>query len=201
MNFSDINFDRLNGLIPAVIQDASTREVLMVGFMNKEALQKTLEDGKVTFWSRTKQRLWQKGETSGNFLQVCDVRLDCDQDTVLILAKPVGPTCHAGQRTCFGEGSLGVGILADLSNLIETRKKELPLGSYTTSLFQEGLPKICAKVEEESGEVIQAALQESDERLAEEISDLLYHLLVLISQKGLSLAEILLTLENRRENS
>ena len=194
---NNINFDKLDGLIPAVVQDVATREVLMVGFMNKAALEKTLADKRVTFWSRTKQRLWQKGEESGNFLNVCDIKVDCDQDTILILAKPMGPTCHTGSRTCFGENSRGIGFLGALFDLIQLRKKERPKGSYTTSLFDEGLPKILEKVEEESEEVVRAAREETQERLAEETADLLYHTWVLLAEKNVSLEEVVAVLERR----
>lgn len=192
-----LNYDKLNGLIPAVVQDVATREVLMVGFMNKAALEKTLADKRVTFWSRTKQRLWQKGEESGNFLKVRDIKVDCDRDTILVLAEPEGPTCHIGSRTCFGENSRGIGFLGALFTLIQLRKKERPKGSYTTSLFDEGLPKILAKVEEESEEVVRAAREETQERLAEETADLLYHTWVLLAEKEVSLEEVVAVMEKR----
>lgn len=194
---NNINFDKLDGLIPAVVQDVATREVLMVGFMNKAAVEKTIVDQRVTFWSRTKQRLWQKGEESENFLNVRDIKVDCDWDTILILAKPEGPTCHTGQRTCFGENSRGIGFLGALFNLIQTRKKERPKGSYTTSLFEEGLSKILAKVEEESEEVCRAAREETRDRLAEETADLLYHIWVLLVEKKVSLEDVVAVLEKR----
>jgi len=196
---SILNFDKLNGLIPAVVQDVATREVLMVGFMNKAALEKTLADQRVTFWSRTKQRLWQKGEESGNFLKVRDIKVDCDQDTILVLAEPMGPTCHTGERTCFGENSRGIGFLGALFDLIQWRKQERPKGSYTTSLFEKGLPEILAKVEEESEEVCRAGREETQERLAEETADLLYHTWVLLAEKKVSLEEVVAVLEKRAE--
>ncbi len=192
-----INFKKLNGLIPAVIQDQKTREVLMVGFMNEEALNKTQATQEVWFWSRTKQRLWKKGETSGNVLQVCEMRTDCDEDTLLVLVKPAGPTCHTGRRSCFGEESRGLGFLGALERLLEIRKKELPQNSYTTSLFKGGLSAILDKVEEESAEVIQAARQETKQRLIEESADLFYHLTVLLAQKELSLEDVMQELEKR----
>ena len=169
----------------------------MVGFMNEEALNKTQATQEVWFWSRTKQRLWKKGETSGNVLQVCEMRTDCDEDTLLVLVKPAGPTCHTGRRSCFGEESRGLGFLGALERLLEIRKKELPQNSYTTSLFKGGLSAILDKVEEESAEVIQAARQETKQRLIEESADLFYHLTVLLAQKELSLEDVMQELEKR----
>ncbi len=183
---SKIDYAKMDGLVPAVIQDCETLEVLMLGFMNEEAVKKTLEDGKVTFFSRSKNRLWQKGESSGNFLKVVDVQIDCDEDTLLIMADPAGPTCHTGERTCFGEKF----DLLTLYKLIKKRKKEMPEKSYTTSLFEEGLEKILEKVEEESEEVLRAARLEGKQRLVEESCDLLYHLMVLWANEGVGLGEI-----------
>lgn len=198
ISIETVDFDKQGGLVPAVVQDAVTRQVLMVGFMNREALEQTIRDQRVTFWSRTKGRLWQKGEESGNFLNVEDLRVDCDNDTLLILARPEGPTCHTGQTSCFGEGAPNdVSFLATLFTLIQARKRDLPEGSYTTSLFKDGLTQIMAKVEEESEEVVRAAREETQQRLREESGDLLYHLFVLLVEKGVTLAEVIEVLEQR----
>lgn len=182
-----INFTKGNGFVPAIIQDASTRQVLMLGFMNAEALQKTITNKRVTFWSRTKKRLWQKGETSGNFLEVVEIKQDCDTDTLLILANPVGPTCHKGTQSCFGESAFGI---AELYQTIQVRAKTMPKGSYTAFLLKKGLKKICAKVKEESAEVIKAATKETKQRLIEESVDVLYHLFVLLVSKKVTLEDL-----------
>lgn len=182
-----INFTKGDGFVPAIIQDASTRQVLMLGFMNEAALQKTITDKKVTFWSRTKKRLWQKGESSGNFLEVVKIKTDCDTDTLLILANPVGPTCHMGTQSCFGESAFEI---EELYQTILARAKEMPEGSYTVFLLKKGLKKICAKVKEESAEVIKAATKESKQRLIEESVDVLYHLFVLLVSQKISLQDL-----------
>lgn len=194
-------------LIPAVVQNISTLEVLMLGYMNREAFEQTQQTGKVWFYSRSKQRLWMKGETSGNVLNVVEMRLDCDGDALLVLAKPEGPTCHTEARSCFGTGSwlysdsprrgFGVGFLGSLFDLIQKRKNDLPEGSYTSELFRAGLPKILEKVEEESEEVVRAAREESGERLAEEVGDLLYHLFVMLAQREVDLKAVIDVLERR----
>ena len=172
-------------------------QVLMLGFMNEEAYQKTIKTKKVTFWSRSRKCLWQKGETSGNYLKVVDIKIDCDQDTLLIAAEPQGPTCHTGQYSCFDKKSQNITFLNELFALIKDRKKNMPKKSYTTTLFREGLDKICAKVEEESEEVIRAAKSETKQRLIEESSDLLYHLFVLLAQKEVDLDEVITELAKR----
>jgi phosphoribosyl-ATP pyrophosphohydrolase/phosphoribosyl-AMP cyclohydrolase len=169
----------------------------MVGFMNEEAFEKTKQDQRVTFWSRTKGRLWQKGEESGHFLNVVEMSLDCDEDTLLILAKPEGPTCHTGARSCFSLQSRGIGFLGYLFGLIESRRLERPKGAYTTALFEGGLPAISAKVEEEAEEVVRAAREETDRRVAEEASDVLYHLWVLLAVRNISLKDVVDVLEER----
>lgn len=195
-----LNFAKLGGIIPVVVQDVETKAVLMLGFMNEEALSKTIESKKVTFWSRAKKWLWEKGEISGNTLKLISISADCDNDTLLILAKPQGPTCHIGAYSCFGtEKQNGLEFLQELYDLIVARKKELPTNSYTTSLFKEGLVKILAKVEEESREVLQAAETETRKRLIEESSDLLYHLFVLLAQKNISLTDIIQELQRRKK--
>jgi phosphoribosyl-ATP pyrophosphohydrolase/phosphoribosyl-AMP cyclohydrolase len=187
-----LNFEKLNGLIPAVIQDAATNQVLMVGFMNEEALEKTLSEKKVTFWSRTKKRLWQKGETSGNFLEFVSIQSDCDDDSVLIKAKPHGPVCHTNQFTCFGEDELiNAGtVIGRLEEIIRDRQNKMPEGSYTSKLFKEGAPRIAQKVGEEGVEVAIAAVLGDRKRFTEESADLLYHLLVLLRQQGMSLLDV-----------
>jgi len=192
-----LDFKKQAGLIPAIVQDSSTLQVLMLGFMNKEAYEKTLQSKKVTFWSRTKKRLWQKGETSGNFLEVIDIKTDCDNDSLLILAKPEGPTCHTGQYSCFGEKESSITFINELLDLIKDRKKKRPEKSYTTTLFNKGLDEIVKKVGEESIEVIIAAKSETKKRLIEESGDLLYHLLVLLAEKEVDLQEVIEELKKR----
>lgn len=200
-----LNFKKLNdttgatgvGLIPAIVQDSSTMQVLMLGFMNEEAYAQTKKTGKVTFFSRTKKRLWQKGETSGNYLKVIDVKIDCDNDSLLILAKPQGPTCHKGTYSCFGNKENNTAFLDELFDLIKDRKKKRPQKSYTTSLFNKGLNEILKKVGEESIEVIIAAKSETKKRLIEESGDLLYHLLVLLAKKEVGLDEVIKELIKR----
>lgn len=182
-------------LIPTIIQDASTGQVLMLGYSNAESLAKTKATGRVWFYSRSKGRLWEKGETSGNYLKVVQIAEDCDQDTILITVQPVGPTCHTGQVSCFGSTSQGV--LYTLAELIMTRQQQLPANSYTTSLFQAGKGKIVAKVIEEAAEVVNAALNETPQRLTEEAADLIYHLLVLLTQQGVTLKEVTAELARR----
>jgi phosphoribosyl-ATP pyrophosphohydrolase/phosphoribosyl-AMP cyclohydrolase len=194
-----IDFNKLNGLVPAVIQDNSTQKVLMVGFMNREALEKTQEIGKVTFFSRTKNRLWTKGEESGNFLNVVSVLVDCDNDTLLIKADPAGPVCHTGADTCFFETNKesGIGFLGYLQDFIDKRKQEMPEGSYTTSLFQKGTSKISQKVGEEAVETIIGAMANDNENFIYEAGDLLYHLIVLLTHKGYRLDDVVSELKKR----
>ena len=192
-----LNFKKLDGLIPAVIQDSETMQILMLGFMNEEAYEVTKKTGRVTFWSRTRKKMWQKGETSGNFLEVVSIGTDCDNDSLLILAKPKGPTCHKGIYSCFGSKKVNALFLEQLSELIKERKKKRPKDSYTTSLFNKGLDEIVKKVGEESVEVIIAAKSESKKRLIEESSDLLYHLLVLLAEKGVEFDEVIGELAQR----
>ncbi len=198
-NISQIDFKKLNGLVPVVAQDNSTMKVLMVGFMNREALEKTLEIGKVTFYSRSKNRLWTKGEESGNFLNVVSILVDCDEDTLLIKVDPVGPVCHTGSDTCFDETNQkdDVQFLIYLQNFIDKRKKDLPEGSYTTSLFKEGTRKITQKVGEEAVETIIGAMANDDKNFIYEAGDLLYHLIVLLSHKGYRIEDIIGELKKR----
>jgi phosphoribosyl-ATP pyrophosphohydrolase/phosphoribosyl-AMP cyclohydrolase len=195
-----LDFDKNNGLIPAVIQDARTQVVLMVGFMNKEAYQKTVDERLVTFYSRTRQRLWTKGEESGNFLDVVDIKEDCDSDTLLIKAIPRGPVCHTGADTCFFETNVAAAdFLRYLQDLIEERKKELPEGSYTTKLFRAGINKIAQKVGEEAVELVIEAKDNDDTLFLNEAADLLFHLLVLLSARNYRIEDVVKVLEKRHK--
>ena len=209
MNFrtEELKFDE-HGLIPAVVQEATTNDLLTLAYMNAESLRLTLESNETWFWSRSRQELWHKGATSGNTQRVVEIRADCDRDALLIRVEPAGPACHTGARTCFDNGSdaapqdqpgptLG-SLLDNLYSLIASRKVERPKGSYTTRLFDEGLEKILAKVEEEALETIMAGRKETDQRLVEETSDLLYHLIVLLVQRGVTLDQIRQELASRR---
>ena len=194
-----MDFKKLNGIVPAIIQDASSQKVLMLGFMTPEALEKTREEGKVTFFSRTKSRLWTKGEESGNFLYVNEILEDCDHDTLLIRATPAGPVCHTGSDTCFNEQNTDSSFLNQLQDLIHARKEELPEGSYTTSLFQKGINKIAQKVGEEAVELLIEAKDDNDDLFLNEAADLLYHLLVLLSAKGKDIRDVSSLLEQRHK--
>ena len=185
-----------DGLLPVVVQDADTRRVLMVGYMNREALQATLDSGNVTFFSRSKQRLWTKGESSGNVLEMLAIEADCDRDTLLVQARPRGPTCHLGTTSCFP--SAPGDVLGGLQALIRRRDAERPPGSYTTKLFEAGIKRIAQKVGEEGLETALAAVAEEDGPLLGEAADLLYHLVVLLQARGLSLADALKVLEQRQ---
>ena len=187
-----IDFDKCGGLVPAIIQDATTKVVLMLGYMNEEALQKTQETGLVTFFSRSRQCLWTKGETSGNYLHLVDIKVDCDNDTLLIQAKPDGPTCHKGTDTCWGEENRPNPLLflSELSDFIEKRHEEMPEGRYTTSLFKDGLNRMAQKVGEEALELVIEATNGTNERLIYEGSDMLYHLIVLLTSKGLRIEDM-----------
>ena len=195
----DIDFKKMDGLVPAIIQDAQTKNVLMLGFMNEEAYTKTVETGKVTFWSRTRNTLWTKGETSGNYLNVVDIKLDCDKDTLLITVHPDGPTCHTGSDTCWGEENKANPLLflSELSDFIETRHREMPEGSYTTSLFRDGLNRMAQKVGEEALELVIEATNGTNDRLIYEGSDMLYHLIVLLTSKGLRIEDMAAELMER----
>ena len=187
----DIDFKKMDGLVPAIIQDSKTLKVLMLGFMNEEALQTTKSTGKVTFWSRTRQCLWTKGETSGNYLNVVEILSDCDNDTLLIKADPMGPVCHTGADTCWNETNDNpIMFLSDLQRFIEKRHEEMPEGSYTTSLFQSGVNRMAQKVGEEAVESVIEAMAGNDSRLVYEASDMIYHLNVLLTSKGLSIEDV-----------
>ena len=225
-----INFDKCGGLVPAIIQDADTRQVLMLGYMNPEAYEKTVAEGRVTFYSRTRQCLWTKGETSGNVLNVVSIKLDCDQDTLLIRVHPTGPVCHTGTDTCWGEKNVGIDqldnlssdlssqanngqivngqivksenpllFLSDLQDFIEQRHREMPEGSYTTSLFRDGLNRMAQKVGEEALELVIEACNGTDKRMIYEGSDMLYHLIVLLTSKGLRIEQMAKELQERHQ--
>jgi phosphoribosyl-ATP pyrophosphohydrolase/phosphoribosyl-AMP cyclohydrolase len=188
-----------DGLIPAIVQDARTREVLTVAYMNEEALRRTLQSGETHFWSRSRQQLWHKGETSGNFQKVRGIRLDCDSDAVLLEVEPLGPACHTGSYSCFEVTPGFAGAIQELYELIEQRKETRPEGSYTTKLFDAGIDKIVKKLGEEAVETVIAAKNDSTERIVEETTDLLYHLMVTLVEKGVTLDEIRQELAKRRK--
>lgn len=197
-----VDWDKGKGLVPAIVQDAQSGDVLMLAYMNAEALQQTIETKNVTFFSRSKQRLWMKGETSGHVLNLVSVNLDCDQDTLLIKANPRGPTCHTGSETCFGKRSgfdsdHALEFLSKLQTLIQSRKEAPATGGYTSSLFDSGLIRIAQKVGEEGVEVVVAALAEDDVALIGEASDLVYHLIVLLTEKDLTLEDLVSELKLR----
>jgi len=195
----NLDFNKAGGLIPAMIQDAATGKALMLGFMNEEAYQKTVDSKLATFYSRTRNRLWTKGEESGNFLDVVEIRVDCDHDTLLVKVNPRGPVCHTGADTCFGEENRHSGILFldYLQNLINTRRKEMPQGSYTTRLFESGINKIAQKVGEEAVELVIEAKDQNDELFLNEAADLMYHLIVLLTARGYSLKDVAGVLSQR----
>jgi phosphoribosyl-ATP pyrophosphohydrolase/phosphoribosyl-AMP cyclohydrolase len=188
----EIDFKKLGGLVPAIIQDAVTKNVLMLGFMNEEAYQKTVDTGKVTFWSRGRQCLWTKGETSGHYLELVSIQNDCDNDTLLVKVHPHGPTCHTGTDTCWGdENTLNpILFLSELQDFINKRHEEMPENSYTTSLFKKGVNKMAQKVGEEAVETIIEATNGTNEKLIYEASDMLYHLVVLLTSKGLRIEDL-----------
>jgi len=197
-----IDFQKMNGLIPAVVQDVNSQKVLMLGYMNEEAYQRTLESGKVTFYSRSRKCLWTKGETSGNYLLLKDILLDCDGDTLLVKAQPTGPVCHTGEDTCFFErNEYQRDFLRTLEDLIAQRKKDRPPNSYTTTLFEKGIKTIAQKVGEEATEVVIEALAGDQTRLKEESADLLYHLLVLLQYHNIALDEIIAVLAKRHAST
>ena len=207
-----IDFEKMGGLVPAIIQDATTRNVLMLGFMNEEAYQKTLDTKHVTFWSRTRQTLWTKGETSGHFLNLVDMKIDCDEDTLLVRVNPIGPTCHTGTDTCWGEENTPIDngqltmdnanpllFLSELQSFIDKRKQQMHEGSYTTSLFNKGINKIAQKVGEEALETVIEATNGTSEHLVYEASDLLYHLIVMLTEKGLRIEDVAEELHKRHD--
>ncbi len=194
-----IDFEKSpEGLIPAIVQDIQTQKVLMLGYMNRESFDKTNETGKVTFFSRSRQTLWIKGETSGNFLDVKEILIDCDDDTILIKANPTGAVCHSGADTCFDEKNTAENFLFELEKVIQARKTNPNENSYTSKLFQSGLNKIAQKVGEEAVELIIEAKDENSELFKAEAADLLFHFLILLSAKNLELSDIVETLKQRR---
>jgi len=191
-----LNFEKSQGLIPCIVQDANTHRVLMLGYMNREALNKTLAENRLTFFSRTKQRLWTKGETSGNYLTLVDVTMDCDQDTLLFKVNPTGPTCHTGSDTCFNEKNEGAG-LDFLERIINDRRNNPKSGSYTNQLLNSGINKVAQKVGEEAVELVIEAKDDNKELFLNEAADLMYHFLVLLTAKGVKLEEIVNVLKSR----
>lgn len=200
-----LDFDKGGGLIPAIVQDATTRKVLMLGYMNREALDKTLESRQVTFYSRSKERLWTKGESSGNFLELVDIKEDCDQDALLVYANPVGPVCHTGTDTCWFEtNNRDLSFLSHLEEVIAARKAEAEdpkteSGSYVASLLGKGINKVAQKVGEEAVETVIEALGDNDELFLNENADLLFHQLVLLQAKGYTLSDVIRVLEARHK--
>ncbi len=197
----NIDFDKMNGLVPAIIQDSVTKNVLMLGFMNEEAFKKTIATKRVTFYSRTRNCIWTKGETSGNYLELVSITPDCDNDTLLIKAIPHGPTCHKGTDTCWGEDNKRNSILflSELQDFIDKRHEEMPEKSYTTSLFKDGTNRMAQKVGEEALEAVIEAVSGNNDRLIYECSDLFYHLIVLLTSKGLRIEDVAAELAERHQ--
>ena len=197
----EIDFEKMGGLVPAIIQDAKTKTVLMLGYMNKEAYDKTTKTGKVTFFSRSRQCLWTKGETSGNFLELVDIMVDCDNDTLLVKVNPTGPTCHKGTGTCWGEKNEANPLLflTFLQDFINIRHEEMPEGSYTTSLFKDGINRMAQKVGEEALEAVIEACNGTNGRLIYEGADMIYHLIVLLTSKGLRIEDLAKELQVRHD--
>lgn len=195
----NIDFEKMGGLVPVIVQDSDTMKVLMLGFMNEEAYNKTVATKKVTFYSRSRKCLWTKGESSGNFLNVVSIKNDCDNDTLLIEAMPEGPVCHTGTDTCWGEENKAnpLMFLSSLQDFIEKRHEEMPEGSYTTSLFKDGLNRIAQKFAEEALETVIEAVNGTDDRLVYEASDMFYHLIVLLTAKGLRIERVAEELRDR----
>ena len=196
-----IDFEKGNGLVPAIIQDATTKNVLMLGYMNEEAYERTLATGLVTFYSRSRQCLWTKGETSGNVLHLVSIKSDCDSDTLLVRVHPEGPTCHKGTDTCWGESNKTepLQFLSELQDFIEKRHEEMPEGSYTTKLFKDGVNKMAQKMGEEALEAVIEACNGTNEKLIYEVSDMIYHMLVLLTDKGIRIEDIALELAKRHD--
>jgi phosphoribosyl-AMP cyclohydrolase / phosphoribosyl-ATP pyrophosphohydrolase len=195
---ANVDWSKIGGLLPAVVQDSDSAEVLMLGYMNEAALRQSMSSGLVTFFSRSKQRLWTKGETSGNSLRLQSMRLDCDHDSLLVMVKPTGPTCHNGTTTCFGEfAGPALAFIGRLEKLIAQRDLQRPTKSYTTSLFEEGVKRIAQKVGEEGLETALAAVADTDDALRGEAADLLFHLLVLLRAKGQRLEQVIDILQQR----
>jgi phosphoribosyl-AMP cyclohydrolase / phosphoribosyl-ATP pyrophosphohydrolase len=203
MNIETLKFDPTTGLLPAIIQDAATGRVLMLGYMNRESVQKTVDSGRVTFFSRTRNELWIKGETSGNFLHVVSISDDCDLDAILVKARPDGPTCHTGKESCFDAGASGTQIetgmpfLAYLESFLQERKRTMPEGSYTSKMFAKGLDKIAQKVGEEAVETVIAAKNSDEKEFIYEASDLLFHLTLLLVEKNIPFESLIEELRSR----
>ena len=196
----NIDFDKNEGLVPAIVQDAMTKNVLMLGYMNRASLTKTQESGKVTFFSRSKNKLWTKGEESGNYLELVDIKVDCDNDTLLIQASPTGPTCHQGTDTCWGQDNTpNFSFLSKLESIISDRHDHPSDQSYTSSLFSKGINKVAQKVGEEAVEVVIEAKDNNDELFLNESADLLYHYLILLKAKGFQLKDVAKILEERHQ--
>ncbi len=199
IDVTQLDFEKGNGLIPAIVQDASTQKVLMLGYMNAESVEQTLSTKKVTFFSRSKERLWTKGETSGNFLELVDLAMDCDQDALLVKVHPHGPTCHTGDDTCFQEVNQKADFLSHLERVIQSRKASPSTDSYTSRLFQKGINKIAQKVGEEAVEIVIEAKDDDRDLFLNEAADLLFHYLVLLAAKEESLADVIEVLEGRHQ--
>lgn len=200
IDITKIDFPKLDGLVPAVVIDSFTDQVLMLGFMNQESLKKTIETKQVTFFSRTRKGLWTKGETSGNFLNFVDIKLDCDNDSLIVYAKPHGNTCHTGNYSCFGMQKNDARFLEYLFRFIQQRKNELPENSYTTKLFKSGADRIIQKVGEEAIETVVAAKNRNKSEILNEVSDLIYHLFVLLAEQNIAIEEVGQTLKDRHIN-
>lgn len=199
IDFATLNFDKGNGLLPAIVQDAFTGKVLMLGFMDETALQVTLNTKKVTFFSRSKNRLWTKGETSGNWLNLVSIQVDCDQDTLLVKAAPIGPTCHTGSDTCFDESNQNDNFLWELERIIQHRKANPKEGSYTTKMFEKGINKMAQKVGEEAVELVIEAKDDNDDLFLNEAADLMYHYILLLAAKNKTLNDVITVLQNRHQ--
>jgi len=196
----DLDFEKVNGLVPAIIQDNNTLQILMLGYMNEAALKKTMDEKRVTFYSRSKKRLWTKGETSGNFLEVVDVKADCDKDCILVKVAPLGPVCHTGTTSCFQEETVK-GFIYELQKIISERIAGNDVSSYTNSLYTKGINKMAQKVGEEAVELVIEAKDNNEIRFKDEAADLLYHFLILILAKGLGLEDIERVLQHRNKTS
>jgi phosphoribosyl-AMP cyclohydrolase / phosphoribosyl-ATP pyrophosphohydrolase len=201
LSIDSVDFAKGNGLVPAIVQDATSGAVLMLAYMNREALEQTLARGRAVFYSRSKQRLWEKGETTGHSLDVVNVALDCDQDTLLVSARPRGPACHKGTLTCFGDeprsAAAGVAFLAKLEAVIDQRATEKPEESYTARLLEKGITRVAQKVGEEGVELALAGAVQGEDKVIEEAADLLFHMLVLLRARGVSLSQVVRQLESR----
>lgn len=200
MNIETLKFDE-KGLIPAIVQDTDTRVVLMMGYMNRESLEKSLDTGRVCFYSRSRQKLWTKGEESGNFLYLVDIAADCDQDTLLVKARPAGPICHTGTDTCWGEENQELDFLFFLQRFLQKRKSDSPEKSYTARLISKGINKVAQKVGEEAVELVIEAKDDNKELFLNEAADLMYHYLVLLIAKGYGLEDVIAVLKERHVKS